>query len=161
MRQLQDAHGNIDIDAIGNLERIRKRFRNILQCLAHFCRARERKIVRFHRQAVFVIDFGICLHRQQNILRFGVLGFQIVRILRPDQWRVGFLGELPHRRLDFVVVRDVRMVRSFKKKIILPKNIFIFRDELFGRFKIFPKKRPGNFSADAAGKRNYPFRMFS
>jgi hypothetical protein len=69
---------------------------------------------------------------EQNILDLSVLSFDIVDVTGSDKGNAGFAGYLDKALVDRDLILIIQMRTKLEKKIILPKNIVVFKGYFFG-----------------------------
>ncbi len=107
-----------------------------------------------------IIYFPPFTNTAHDILSFGIFRTCIKYITRYHQWYACFFGKCYELGIDIYLSFECGMILQFKKKIIFPKNIFVFQCNSFGFVYFTCTEQTWNFTFDSGRKSNNILRIF-
>ena len=148
-------------------DRIGKGFGNMLERLFHLLSGFVIEIPRFKTHPFCVIDFGLRLNTQQDVMGLNVVRVQVMAVVRRNQRNFGMLRKLQQLIVQSRLIRQcIGLDFQIETPIVdihvllrLPDGVVkcpAVRDQLVGSHQ-----RAGDFTGKARGKRNEPFAVLA
>ena len=159
MRILLPAQRELHVAALGDLPGVFERFRQFAEELAHFRFALQVELVGPVLHAVRLAPLGLRLQAQEHFVRFGVVGRQVVHVVRRHQRQ----AQLARQRDQLLVHRPLlrqAVVLHLEIKPVLAQDLGVFAGEPPRLVVEAVLERLGHLALQARGERDQALMVF-
>ena len=158
LRQPQSAQLDLDVAALGDLQRPRQRVRVGREVVRHLVRRLEEELIRVEAPVVRVLERVARLDAEERLVRARVLMTEVVHVARRDERQARPLGEAREERVDARLLLEPRVLDLDVGRVPskdLDEPVEVARRVGLARFLERLRDAPG----EAPGERDQPLRM--
>ncbi len=141
---------------LGDSDRVRNRFRYVLKDAGHLLRTFEEELITFGLQALGIVQRGVCLDTDQNILRRRVLLLAVVHVVRGDEGQALSPGQRNEIAIDANLVRQP-VVLKFDEESIGAEDIGELAGIVASGIRPAVQEIVGYRTAQTGRRRDQPF----